>query len=116
MKGLRQPSSFSVMSMSQGGAGFWSLEGDSGLLEAKSLIEGLRRSWTNTPTGTRARREPSLESTSAAMLLHGTCWNSIPLEVTFEFTNLSAVSIHRVLEAIPLFVDLLDDDLGIAES
>jgi hypothetical protein len=39
-----------------------------------------------------------------------------PLEVAFEFTNLSAASIHRVLEAIPLFVDLLDDDLGIAES
>jgi hypothetical protein len=39
-----------------------------------------------------------------------------PLEVAFELTNLSAVSIHRVLHAIPLFVDLLDDDLGIAES
>jgi hypothetical protein len=39
-----------------------------------------------------------------------------PLEVAFEFSNLSAVSIHRVLDAIPLFVDLLDDDLGIAES
>jgi hypothetical protein len=39
-----------------------------------------------------------------------------PLEVAFEFTNLSAVSIHRVFDAIPLFVDLLDDDLGIAES
>jgi hypothetical protein len=39
-----------------------------------------------------------------------------PLEVAFKFTNLSAVSIHRVLYAIPLFVDLLDDDLGITES
>jgi hypothetical protein len=39
-----------------------------------------------------------------------------PLEVAFEFSNLSAVSIHRVLDAILLFVDLLDDDLGIAES
>jgi hypothetical protein len=38
------------------------------------------------------------------------------LEVVFEFTNLSAVSIHRVLDAVPLLVDLLDDDLGIAES
>jgi hypothetical protein len=33
------------------------------------------------------------------------------LEVAFEFSNLSGVSIHRVLDAIPLFVDLLDDDL-----
>jgi hypothetical protein len=38
------------------------------------------------------------------------------LEVVFEFTNLSAVSIHRVLDVVPLLVDLLDDDLGIAES
>jgi hypothetical protein len=38
------------------------------------------------------------------------------LEVAFEFSNLSAVSIHRVLDAVPLFVDLLDDDLGIIES
>jgi hypothetical protein len=38
------------------------------------------------------------------------------LEVAFEFTNLNAVSIHRVLDAIPLLVDLLDDDLGIAKS
>jgi hypothetical protein len=39
-----------------------------------------------------------------------------PLEVAFEFLNLSTVSTHRVLDAIPLFVDLLCDDLGIAES
>jgi hypothetical protein len=39
-----------------------------------------------------------------------------PLEVAFNFTNLSAVSIHRVLDAISLLVDLLDDDLGIAKS
>jgi hypothetical protein len=39
-----------------------------------------------------------------------------PFEVAFEFTNLSAVSIHRVLDAIPLIVELLNDDLGIAES
>jgi hypothetical protein len=39
-----------------------------------SLIEGLRRYWTNTPAGTRARRDPSLENTSAATLLfRGTC-------------------------------------------
>jgi hypothetical protein len=36
-----------------------------------------------------------------------------PLEVASELTDLSAVSIHRVLDAIPLLVDLLDDDLGI---
>jgi hypothetical protein len=39
-----------------------------------------------------------------------------PLEVAFEFSNLSAVSIHCVLDAIPLFFDLLYDDLAIAES
>jgi hypothetical protein len=39
-----------------------------------------------------------------------------PLEVAFEFANLSAVSIHRVLDAIPLLVDLLDDDFGIGKS
>jgi hypothetical protein len=38
------------------------------------------------------------------------------LEVAFEVTNLSAVSIHRVLDAVPLLVDLLDDDIGIVES
>jgi hypothetical protein len=37
-----------------------------------------------------------------------------PLEVDSELTDLSAVSIHRVLDAISLLVDLLDDDLGIA--
>jgi hypothetical protein len=36
--------------------------------------------------------------------------------VDFEFANLSAVSIHRVLDAVPLLVDLLDDDLGVAKS
>jgi hypothetical protein len=39
-----------------------------------------------------------------------------PLEVAFKFTNLSAISIHRVLEVVSLLVDLLDDDLGIAKS
>jgi hypothetical protein len=39
-----------------------------------------------------------------------------PLEVAFEFANLSTVSTHRVLDTVPLLVDLLDDDLGIAES
>jgi hypothetical protein len=38
------------------------------------------------------------------------------LEVAFEFTNLSAISIRRVFDAVPLLVDLLDDDLGIAEN
>jgi hypothetical protein len=38
------------------------------------------------------------------------------LEVAFEFTNLGVISIHRVLDAIPLFVDLLNDELGIAKS
>jgi hypothetical protein len=38
------------------------------------------------------------------------------LEVAFEFANLSTVSIHRVLDADPLLVDLLDDDLGITKS
>jgi hypothetical protein len=39
-----------------------------------------------------------------------------PLEVAFEFANFHAVSIHRVLDAVPLLVDLFDDDLGITES
>jgi hypothetical protein len=39
-----------------------------------------------------------------------------PLEVAFEFTNLNVVSIRRVFDAIPLFVDLLDDDFGIVEK
>jgi hypothetical protein len=38
------------------------------------------------------------------------------LEVAFEFANLCTVSIHRVLDAVPLLVDLLDDNLGIAKS
>jgi hypothetical protein len=39
-----------------------------------------------------------------------------PLEVGFEFADLSTVSIHRVFNAFPFFVDLLDDDLGVAKS
>jgi hypothetical protein len=38
------------------------------------------------------------------------------LEVAFEFVNPNVVSIHRVLDAVPLLVDLLDDDIGIAKS
>jgi DNA primase catalytic subunit len=38
------------------------------------------------------------------------------LEVAFELANFSAVCIHRVLDAVRLLVDLLDDDLGIAKS
>jgi hypothetical protein len=37
------------------------------------------------------------------------------LDVAFEFVDLSTVSIHRVLDAFPLLVNLLDDNLGIAE-
>jgi hypothetical protein len=37
-------------------------------------------------------------------------------EVAFEFANFNTVSIHRVLDAVPHFVDLLDDDLGIAKT
>jgi hypothetical protein len=51
MKGLRQSSSFSDMSTSRGGAEFWSFEDGSELSGSKSLIEVLRRSWTNTPAG-----------------------------------------------------------------
>jgi hypothetical protein len=32
-----------------------------------------------------------------------------PFEVAFEFANLSTISIHRVLDAVPLLVDLFDD-------
>jgi hypothetical protein len=39
-----------------------------------------------------------------------------PLVVAFEFTNLSALSINRVLDAVPLLVDLLDDDIAITKS
>jgi hypothetical protein len=39
-----------------------------------------------------------------------------PVEVAFELTDFCAVSIHRVLDAIPLLVDLLDDDLRITKS
>jgi hypothetical protein len=38
------------------------------------------------------------------------------LEVAFEFANLSAVRIHCILDAVPFLVDLLDDDLGVAEG
>jgi hypothetical protein len=38
------------------------------------------------------------------------------LEVAFEFANLSIVGIHRVFDAVSLFIDLFDDDLGIAKS
>jgi hypothetical protein len=37
-----------------------------------------------------------------------------PVEVAFELTNLSAVSIHCVFDTIPLLIDLLDDDLRVA--
>jgi hypothetical protein len=38
------------------------------------------------------------------------------LEMAFEFANLSTISIRRVLDAVPLLVDLFNDDLGIAKS
>jgi hypothetical protein len=45
-----------------------------GYLKSRSFVEGLRRSQTNMPTGTRDSREPSLESTSeATLLLRGMC-------------------------------------------
>jgi hypothetical protein len=39
-----------------------------------------------------------------------------PLEVAFEFTNLIAIGIHCILDAVPLFADLFDDGLGIAKT
>jgi hypothetical protein len=38
------------------------------------------------------------------------------LEVAFEFANFSAVSMHHVLDAVPLLFDMLDDDLGITKT
>jgi hypothetical protein len=34
-----------------------------------------------------------------------------PLEVAFEFADLSTVGIHHIFDAVPLLVDLLGDDL-----
>jgi hypothetical protein len=39
-----------------------------------------------------------------------------PFEVAFAFADLGTVSIHCVFNAVPLFVDLFIDDLGIAKS
>jgi hypothetical protein len=39
-----------------------------------------------------------------------------PFEVAFELTDFSTVGIHCDFDTIPLFVDLLNDDLGIVES
>jgi hypothetical protein len=39
-----------------------------------------------------------------------------PLDVAFEFTDLSTIGIRRIIDAVPLLVYLLDDDLGIAKS
>jgi hypothetical protein len=39
-----------------------------------------------------------------------------PLEAAFKFANFRIVGIHRVLDAVPLLVDLFDDELGIAKS
>jgi hypothetical protein len=38
------------------------------------------------------------------------------LIVAFKLVDFGTVSIHCVFDTIPLFVDLFDDDLGIAES
>jgi hypothetical protein len=39
-----------------------------------------------------------------------------PFEVAFEFTDLITVGIYCDLDAVPLLVDLFNDDLGIAKS
>jgi hypothetical protein len=39
-----------------------------------------------------------------------------PLEVASKFADFSILGIHRVLDAVPLLVDLFDDDLGITKS
>jgi hypothetical protein len=39
-----------------------------------------------------------------------------PLKVAFEFADISTVGIHRVFDAVPLLVDLFDDDLRIAKN
>jgi hypothetical protein len=36
--------------------------------------------------------------------------------VSFEFADLSTVSIHRVFDAVPLHVDSFDDDLRNTKS
>jgi hypothetical protein len=33
-----------------------------------------------------------------------------PLEVAFEFAELSTIGIHCIFDAVPLLVDLLDDE------
>jgi hypothetical protein len=46
-------------------------------------------------------------------------WDVLKLnsfEVAFEFMNLSTICIHRVFDAVSIFVDLFNDDLGIAKS
>jgi hypothetical protein len=34
-----------------------------------------------------------------------------PLEVSFDFADLSTVGIHGIFDVAPLFVDLFNDDL-----
>jgi hypothetical protein len=36
------------------------------------------------------------------------------LEVAYELADLGTISVQCVFDTIPLFVDLFDDDLGIA--
>jgi hypothetical protein len=39
-----------------------------------------------------------------------------PLVVAFELVDFSVVRVHCIFDTIRLFVDLFNDDLGIAES
>jgi hypothetical protein len=39
-----------------------------------------------------------------------------PFKLAFEFADFGTVGIHCILDAIPLSIDLFDDDVGIAKS
>jgi hypothetical protein len=39
-----------------------------------------------------------------------------PLNVALEFIDFSTIGINHILDAIPLLVDLLDDDLGMPKA
>jgi hypothetical protein len=39
-----------------------------------------------------------------------------PLEVAFLFADLGTIGIHCIFDAVPLLVDLLDDDHGTYKS
>jgi hypothetical protein len=78
-----------------------SMGGTSSMTYCPCLMDGVTRSWMNTPAGTSTQVDPNFDNSSAhdGIQHHRIC---------LELPHLSAVSVHLLTGAASIFIELVD--------